>query len=44
VFSAIFLEGETDLFLDLKGWVSGAYTVRLISETVISAAPLVLAH
>jgi len=43
VFSAIFLEGETDLSMSIKGWPAGAYTVRLLSESVITAAPLVLA-
>lgn len=42
-FSAIILEGETDLTLSLKGWPAGAYTVRLLSETAMAAAPLVLA-
>lgn len=41
-FSAIILEGETDLTLSLKGWPAGAYTVRLLSETAMAAAPLVL--
>ncbi len=41
-FSAIILEGETDLALSLKGWPAGAYTVRLLSETAMAAAPLVL--